>query len=177
MISSYFYGSRLPDCLFRNVFRHTTMFGERSVGSREARAGGERRVGRVTCNAPRVSTTVGRRGSHICSSLEVEDVEWWGRGVMWCVKCNGSGGPVHPQDVAGLGGLLSSPHRRAGSSVDPSIASWFACTLDAFSVSDNVELTCSLKCPVRSKQIIIYFSILIINQNTWCQYSDSLFKS
>lgn len=104
--------------MFWNVFRPTTMFGERSVGSREARAGGERRVGRVTCNAPRLITTVGRRGSHICSSLEVEYVEWWGRGVMWCVKCNGSGGhparePVHPQDVAGLGGLLSSPHRRA----------------------------------------------------------------
>lgn len=149
--------------LFRNVFRPTRMFGERSVGSREARAGGERRVGRVPCNAPRLSTAVGRRGSHICSCLEVEDVEWWGRGVMWCVKCNGSGGhparePVHPQDVAGLGGLLSSPHRRAGSSVDPSIAAWFACTLDASSVSDKVELTCSLKCPIRSKQIIIYFS-------------------
>lgn len=61
--------------LFRNVFTPTTMFGERSVGSREARAGGERRVGRVPRNAPRLITTVGRRGSHICSSLEVEDVE------------------------------------------------------------------------------------------------------
>lgn len=169
MISSYFYGSRLPDCYLREVCWETCL-GQLRCSANEvsevpcARTGGERRVGRVPCSAPRLITTVGRRGSHICSCLEVEDVEWWGRGVMWCVKCNGSGGhparePVHPQDVAGLGGLLSSPHRRAGSSVDPSIALWFACTLDASSVSDKVELTRSLKCPVRSKQIIIYSSV------------------